>query len=126
MQRLCSHFTKAVRKSAKSSRSQKNDKHRSEKPAPGIRNECELRDRMRDTFGVTRYAQYALSWEMFGYPDFMLKDTVNMHFALSLGPERIRLIDNEKHTPNLTSDCHSKTVNIGSVPRILNTPLCQS
>lgn len=27
-----------------------------------------------DGFGVTGYAQYAVSWEMFGYPDFMLRD----------------------------------------------------
>jgi len=42
--------------------------------AAGIRNDGELRRWMRDEFGVTGYAQYAVSWEMFGYPDFMLRD----------------------------------------------------
>lgn len=42
--------------------------------AAGIRSDAELRDWMRDGFGVTGYAQYAVSWEMFGYPDFMLRD----------------------------------------------------
>lgn len=40
----------------------------------GVRNDRDLRDWMRDSFGVTGYAQYAVSWEMFGYPEFMLKD----------------------------------------------------
>ena len=40
----------------------------------GIRNDRELRDWMRDGHGVTGYAQYAVAWEMFGYPDFMLRD----------------------------------------------------
>jgi|SRR5688572_4210845 hypothetical protein len=42
--------------------------------AAGIRNDGELRTWMRDSFGVTGYAQYAVSWEMFGYPEFMLRD----------------------------------------------------
>jgi hypothetical protein len=42
--------------------------------AAGIRSDRELRDWMRDSFGVTGYAQYAVSWEMFGYPEFMLRD----------------------------------------------------
>jgi hypothetical protein len=42
--------------------------------AAGIQNDGELRRWMRDEFGVTGYAQYAVSWEMFGYPDFMLRD----------------------------------------------------
>jgi hypothetical protein len=42
--------------------------------AAGIRNDGELRTWMRDGFGVTGYAQYAVSWEMFGYPEFMLRD----------------------------------------------------
>nr|WP_246223404.1 DUF5655 domain-containing protein [Pseudarthrobacter psychrotolerans] len=29
---------------------------------------------MRDEHGVTGYAQYAVSWELFGYPEFMLRD----------------------------------------------------
>ncbi|MDQ0826220.1 hypothetical protein QFZ60_002393 [Arthrobacter sp. B2I5] len=40
----------------------------------GVRNDRELRDWMREELGITGYAQYAVSWEMFGYPDFMLKD----------------------------------------------------
>ena len=39
-----------------------------------IGNDGELRTWMRDSFGVTGYAQYAVSWEMFGYPEFMLRD----------------------------------------------------
>jgi hypothetical protein len=42
--------------------------------AAGIRDDSELRTWMRDGFGVTGYAQYAVSWEMFGYPEFMLRD----------------------------------------------------
>lgn len=40
----------------------------------GVSNDRGLRDWMREDFGITGYAQYAVSWEMFGYPDFMLKD----------------------------------------------------
>ncbi|MDR6416490.1 DUF5655 domain-containing protein [Pseudarthrobacter sulfonivorans] len=40
----------------------------------GIKNDAELRAWMRDEHGVTGYAQYAVSWELFGYPDFMLRD----------------------------------------------------
>ncbi|MFJ5861274.1 DUF5655 domain-containing protein [Pseudarthrobacter sp. NPDC092439] len=42
--------------------------------AAGVESDAGLRDWMRDGFGVTGYAQYAVSWEMFGYPDFMLRD----------------------------------------------------
>jgi hypothetical protein len=42
--------------------------------AAGIKDDAGLRNWMRDGFGVTGYAQYAVSWEMFGYPDFMLRD----------------------------------------------------
>ncbi|TLM83424.1 hypothetical protein FDW83_09940 [Pseudarthrobacter sp. NamE2] len=42
--------------------------------AAGIASDGELRDWMRNQFGVTGYAQYAVSWEMFGYPEFMLRD----------------------------------------------------
>ena len=42
--------------------------------AAGIKNDGELRTWMRDGFGVTGYAQYAVSWDMFGYPEFMLRD----------------------------------------------------
>lgn len=40
----------------------------------GIKNDAELRAWMRDEHGVAGYAQYAVSWELFGYPDFMLRD----------------------------------------------------
>lgn len=39
----------------------------------GVKNDGELRDWMRDEHGITGYAQYAVSWEMFGYPEFMLR-----------------------------------------------------
>ena len=42
--------------------------------AAGLTNDAELRAWMRDQHGITGYAQYAVSWEMFGYPDFMLRD----------------------------------------------------
>ena len=42
--------------------------------AAGLRTDAELRDWMRDEHGITGYAQYAVSWEMFGYPEFMLRD----------------------------------------------------
>ncbi len=42
--------------------------------AAGLKNDAELRGWMRDEHGITGYAQYAVSWEMFGYPDFMLRD----------------------------------------------------
>lgn len=40
----------------------------------GLQNDAELRAWMRDEHGITGYAQYAVSWEMFGYPEFMLRD----------------------------------------------------
>ena len=40
----------------------------------GMKDDAELRAWMRDEHGVTGYAQYAVSWELFGYPDFMLRD----------------------------------------------------
>lgn len=40
----------------------------------GIQNDAQLRAWMRDEHGVTGYAQYAVSWELFGYPEFMLRD----------------------------------------------------
>lgn len=42
--------------------------------AAGIKDDGELRTWMRDGFGVTGYSRYAVSWEMFGYPEFMLRD----------------------------------------------------
>jgi hypothetical protein len=41
--------------------------------AAGLKNDAELREWMRTEHGVTGYAQYAVSWELFGYPDFMLR-----------------------------------------------------
>ncbi|MDR6506922.1 DUF5655 domain-containing protein [Arthrobacter oryzae] len=40
----------------------------------GLKNDGELRTWMREEHGITGYAQYAVSWEMFGYPEFMLRD----------------------------------------------------
>lgn len=42
--------------------------------AAGLKNDAELREWMREEHGITGYAQYAVSWEMFGYPEFMLRD----------------------------------------------------
>lgn len=42
--------------------------------AADISSDSGLRNWMCDNFGVTGYAQYAVSWEMFGYPEFMLRD----------------------------------------------------
>lgn len=42
--------------------------------AAGLASDAELRAWMRDEHGITGYAQYAVSYEMFGYPDFMLRD----------------------------------------------------
>lgn len=46
--------------------------------ARGLKNDAELRAWMRDEHGITGYAQYAVSWEMFGYPDFMLRDAAEL------------------------------------------------
>jgi hypothetical protein len=40
--------------------------------AAGVKNDAGLRDWMRDEYGVTGYSQYAVSWELFGYPDALL------------------------------------------------------
>ena len=40
----------------------------------GVKSDAELREWMRTEHGITGYAQYAVSWEMFGYPEFMLRD----------------------------------------------------
>jgi Domain of unknown function (DUF5655) len=42
--------------------------------AAGVWNDAELRGWLRDEHGITGYASYAVSWEMFGYPEFMLRD----------------------------------------------------
>jgi hypothetical protein len=40
----------------------------------GVKSDAELREWLRAEHGITGYAQYAVSWEMFGYPEFMLQD----------------------------------------------------
>lgn len=40
----------------------------------GIKNDAGLSAWMRDEHGIAGYSQNAVSWEMFGYPDFMLRD----------------------------------------------------
>jgi hypothetical protein len=40
----------------------------------GVTSDAELREWMRAEHGITGYAQYAVSWEIFGYPEFMLRD----------------------------------------------------
>lgn len=47
--------------------------------AAGLRNNAELGDWMRKEHGITGYAQYAVSWEMFGYPEFMLRDADELY-----------------------------------------------
>ncbi|WP_258074012.1 hypothetical protein [Arthrobacter sp. Y81] len=45
----------------------------------GLKNDSELRDWMRDEHGITGYAQYAVSWEMFGVEIQMRKGYVSLH-----------------------------------------------
>ena len=40
----------------------------------GVTSDAELREWMRAEHEITGYAQYAVSWAMFGYPEFMLRD----------------------------------------------------
>ena len=58
--------------------------------AAGLANDAQLRDWMRDTHGITGYAQYAVSWEMFGYPDFMLRDADELLEAQYAGHPELR------------------------------------
>jgi len=58
----------------------------------GLRNDAELRDWMRDKHGITGYAQYAVSWEMFGYPEFMLRDADELIDAQYAGHPGLRPI----------------------------------
>lgn len=60
--------------------------------AAGLRNDAELRDWMRDKHGITGYAQYAVSWEMFGYPEFMLRDADELIDAQYAGHPALRPI----------------------------------
>jgi hypothetical protein len=47
---------------------------------------------MRDKHGITGYAQYAVSWEMFGYPEFMLRDADELIDAQYAGHPGLRPI----------------------------------
>lgn len=58
----------------------------------GLRSDAELRDWMRDKHGITGYAQYAVSWEMFGYPEFMLRDADELIDAQYAGHPGLRPI----------------------------------
>lgn len=60
--------------------------------AAGLRNDAELRDWMRDKHGITGYARYAVSWEMFGYPEFMLRDADELIDAQYAGHPALRPI----------------------------------
>ncbi|CAI3804700.1 DUF5655 domain-containing protein [Pseudarthrobacter sp. MM222] len=62
--------------------------------AAGLANDAELRAWMRDQHGITGYPQYAVSWEMFGYPDFMLRDADELFEAQYANhPELRRIAD---------------------------------
>ncbi|HET7783648.1 MULTISPECIES: DUF5655 domain-containing protein [unclassified Pseudarthrobacter] len=60
--------------------------------AAGIKDDDGLRTWMRDGFGVTGYARYAVSWEMFGYPEFMLRDADELLDDQYAGHPRLRPI----------------------------------
>lgn len=60
--------------------------------AAGMRNDAQLRDWMREVHGVTGYAQYAVSWELFGYPEFMLRDADELIDARYAGYPGLRPI----------------------------------
>lgn len=60
--------------------------------AAGLKNDAELREWMREEHGITGYAQYAVSWEMFGYPDFMLRDADELLDAQYAGHPELRPI----------------------------------
>lgn len=62
--------------------------------AAGIANDAELRAWMRDRHGITGYAQYAVSWEMFGYPDFMLHDADELLDAQYANHPELRRVAN--------------------------------
>lgn len=60
--------------------------------AAGLKNDAELRDWMRDEHGITGYARYAVSWEMFGYPEFMLRDADELIDGQYVGHPHLRPI----------------------------------
>lgn len=58
----------------------------------GVQNDVELRNWMRDRHGITGYAQYAVSWEMFGYPDYMLRNAGELLDGQYIGHPELRPI----------------------------------
>ena len=60
--------------------------------AAGMENDAQLRGWMREEHGITGYAQYAVSWELFGYPDFMLRDADELIDAQYAGHPGLRPI----------------------------------
>jgi hypothetical protein len=62
--------------------------------AAGLADDAGVRAWMRDRHGITGYAQYAVSWEMFGYPDFMLRDADELLDAQYANHPELRIIAN--------------------------------
>ena len=60
--------------------------------ARGVAGDRELATWMRDEHGVTGYAQYAVSWELFGYPEFMLRDADELFAGQYADREHLRPI----------------------------------
>ena len=60
--------------------------------AHGLASDAELAAWMRDEHGVTGYAQYAVSWEVFGYPEFMLRDADELFAGQYADREHLRPI----------------------------------
>ena len=60
--------------------------------AAGLADDAGVRAWLRDRHGITGYAQYAVSWEMFGYPDFMLRDAGELFDAQYAGHPELRVI----------------------------------
>ena len=58
--------------------------------AHGLASDAELAAWMRDEHGVTGYAQYAVSWEVFGYPEFMLRDADELFAGQYADREHLR------------------------------------
>ncbi|MDP9696338.1 UNVERIFIED_ORG: hypothetical protein J2X79_003918 [Arthrobacter globiformis] len=62
--------------------------------AAGVKSDTELREWMRTEHGITGYAQHAVSWEMFGYPAFMLRDADELLDSQYRDPPNLRPIAN--------------------------------
>ena len=60
----------------------------------GVKSDNELREWMRTEHGITGYAQHAVSWEMFGYPAFMLRDADELLDSQYRDPPNLRPIAN--------------------------------